>query len=319
MNRTYTKDPKRKPWLSLLLPLLLAATALPAASQPSSLQILLPRVRNQLGMEFILVAAGPGRLDAWRKQDAGGDQYVWQSRPYYLQTTEVTQAQWQAVTRVSQAEICARRPVCGPNPQLGPQLPVHSLSHSEIQAFIRLLSADGQTYRLPSRAQWERAALAGQWRARWWWGDDPGQLPRRENCLAAGEQRPWLPWLPRDGYTGLAPVASFAPNPWGFYDMYGNVSELLADATLRWRGSRQDPARHFASDPSGYLRAYTDFPPQFADYPYRDGAGGNYRLESASCGVDAGHGLVLDGPTAAEHSGEIASATVGFRLLRDID
>lgn len=72
-------------------------------------------------------------------------------------------------------------------------------------------------YRLPSEAEWEYAARAATTTARWW-GDAIGV--GNANCVGCGSQ-----W---DGKK-LAPAGSFGPNPFGLYDMLGNVWQWVSD------------------------------------------------------------------------------------------
>jgi formylglycine-generating enzyme required for sulfatase activity len=89
--------------------------------------------------------------------------------------------------------------------------PVIYVSWDDAVAYCQWLSAQtGQTYRLPSEAEWEYACRAGT-TTEYWWGDEIGH--NNANC----------------GGCGTTPVGSFAPNPWGLYDMHGNVWEWCAD------------------------------------------------------------------------------------------
>ncbi|HIJ63687.1 MAG TPA: formylglycine-generating enzyme family protein [Rhodospirillaceae bacterium] len=100
-----------------------------------------------------------------------------------------------------------------------PEDPVVCVSWQDAQAYIAWLNRKihGQAYRLPSEAEWEYAARAGSVTSRWW-GDAIGT--GNANCNGCGS-----PWDNRQ----ISPVGSFRPNPFGLYDMLGNVWQWTAD------------------------------------------------------------------------------------------
>ncbi|NLP04921.1 SUMF1/EgtB/PvdO family nonheme iron enzyme [Candidatus Fermentibacteria bacterium] len=119
------------------------------------------------------------------------------------------------------------------------QYPVRGVSWEACVAFCNWLSsAEGCSfaYRLPTEAEWERAATVGDGR-RWPWGDSEpsGNLL---NCSDRNEALACREPLLDDGYAETAPVGSFPPNPWGLYDMSGNVWGWCAD----WAGGAGSPA-----------------------------------------------------------------------------
>ncbi len=95
------------------------------------------------------------------------------------------------------------------------------ISWDDVQAFVaRLNEASGaEVYRLPTEAEWEYACRAGT-TTRWSFGDDEGDLGDyawyRDNAWAAGLQY-------------AQPVGTKLHNPWGLYDMHGNVWEWVQD------------------------------------------------------------------------------------------
>lgn len=106
------------------------------------------------------------------------------------------------------------------------QDPVVCVSWWDAQAYTEWLNANlrgsmagnaGGLYRLPSEAEWEYAARAGQQTARWW-GDDIGT--NNANCRECGSR-----WDDK----GTAPVGSFGPNQFGLYDVLGNAGEWTQD------------------------------------------------------------------------------------------
>lgn len=112
--------------------------------------------------------------------------------------------------------------------------PVVNVSWNDAQAYAEWLSRrTGQRYRLPTEAEYEYAERAGTTSA-YWWGDG-APAGKVENLTGAGDRSPahrsWANAFKNynDGYWGPAPVMSFQPNPFGLYDIGGNVSEWVAD------------------------------------------------------------------------------------------
>jgi formylglycine-generating enzyme required for sulfatase activity len=96
--------------------------------------------------------------------------------------------------------------------------PVTKVSWLEAVKYAKWLSAQtGRKYRLPSEAEWEYAASAGVM-SRYPWGDAVGK--NQANCFNCGSQ-----W----DRAGPAAVGSFKANPFGLYDIVGNVSEWVQD------------------------------------------------------------------------------------------
>jgi formylglycine-generating enzyme required for sulfatase activity len=113
--------------------------------------------------------------------------------------------------------------------------PAVCLSWDEATSYAAWLSRKtGHAYRLLSEAEWEYAARAGSQNQNYW-GDSQDTA-----CLYAnGPDVSMLERFPeqassealrcRDGYIYTAPVGSFRPNPFGLYDMMGNVFEWVQD------------------------------------------------------------------------------------------
>jgi formylglycine-generating enzyme required for sulfatase activity len=114
------------------------------------------------------------------------------------------------------------------------KLPVVNVSWNDAEAYANWLSQrTGKRYRLPSEAEFEYAMRGGT-DTRYWWGNGVPSS-RVENTTGEADRSPsgrrWSNAFKRyhDGYWGPAPVMSFAPNPFGLYDIDGNVSEWVAD------------------------------------------------------------------------------------------
>ncbi len=103
----------------------------------------------------------------------------------------------------------------------GPDQPIVGVSHGDATAYAKWLGErTGHRYRLPSEAEWEYAARAGTTTA-YWWGDKlPADGVVRAACVGCGSE-----W---DG-KAPAPAGAFAPNPWGLYNVHGNVWQWTAD------------------------------------------------------------------------------------------
>ena len=170
------------------------------------------------GIEMLLVPPGtflmganPGDNEGWPNESPAHQVTI--TQPFYLGTTEVTQAQWQAKM--------------GSNPSFfrgyseSAVRPVEKVSWNDVAGFN---AATG--LRLPTEAEWEFACRAGTTTARYgngdigYWGDVYNQ------------------------YGGDRPVGSKLPNAYGFYDMLGNVSEWVQD----WYG---DYSLNSVKDPYG--------------------------------------------------------------------
>lgn len=112
--------------------------------------------------------------------------------------------------------------------------PVVNVSWNDAHAYAQWLSKrSGRKYGLPSEAQFAYA-LRGGTTTRYWWGDGTPK-DKVENITGSGDRsrngRRWTHAFSayRDGYWGPAPIQSFAPNPFGLYDMSGNVTEWVRD------------------------------------------------------------------------------------------
>jgi formylglycine-generating enzyme required for sulfatase activity len=127
------------------------------------------------------------------------------TKGFYMAKYEVTQAQYQLVT--------------GENPSTAakdPNCPADTIHAGSAVNFCAKLSAKtGQAVRLPTEAEWEYACRAGS-KTAWFFGDDPSKL---------GDYA----WYKDNDGGKSHPVGQKKPNPWGLYDMYGNVCERVAD------------------------------------------------------------------------------------------
>lgn len=97
--------------------------------------------------------------------------------------------------------------------------PVTLVTHADATAYCRWLSGGiGQLVRLPTEAEWERAARGDRDGARYPWGDDAD--PARANFLPEPAQK---------RQRGTTPVGAYPPNDLQLHDMAGNVWQWVAD------------------------------------------------------------------------------------------
>jgi sulfatase modifying factor 1 len=82
--------------------------------------------------------------------------------------------------------------------------------------------------RLPTEAEWEHAAKAGNATARFPWGDEEPDDETANLCNIWQGNFPFVNTAV-DGFVGTAPVKSFSPNQFGLYSMCGNVWEWCVD------------------------------------------------------------------------------------------
>jgi len=119
---------------------------------------------------------------------------------------------------VREWNACVAAKSCSYAPTGRDDAPVTNLSWTDTQQFVEWLSKVAQKpFRLPTEAEWEYAARGGT-RSKFWWGD---QLQAAmANCKGCNE--------PYETSQPLK-VGSFKPNPFGLYDMGGNIHQWVAD------------------------------------------------------------------------------------------
>ncbi len=182
------------------------------------------KITNTLGMSFILVEPGMfmmGSPETERFRNADEILHPMEIKnAYFLQTTEVTLKQWRMI--MGRKWIGKRKGT--------DDMPVTRVSYYDCLKFISKLNKLGAgVYRLPTEAEWEYACRAGTTTA-YSWGDaiDCSKAMYGNNTKKNAECTLFLESM-KITANGPAPVQSFAPNPWGFYDMHGNVWEWCAD------------------------------------------------------------------------------------------
>ena len=211
------------------------------------------------------------------------------TKPFYLQASEVSQAQYKAVM--------------GENPSSfkSDDLPVENISWHAAALFCeRLGKREKRSFRLPTEAEWEYAARAGKPGAvsgtgkleeMAWHADNSGKQPLDSAAIWDNDADNYFERLSANGCAPRA-VATGTPNDWGIHDMQGNVSEWVAD----WYAGDNSPA---------------DDPPGPAPSPVESRV-----IRGGSWGSDPRHCRVAhrDWNDPAKHSG-----SRGFRVVMAAD
>lgn len=214
------------------------------------------------------------------------------SKPFYIGLFEVTQKQWALVM--------------GSNPSnfSGDALPVEKVSYNMIRgtsegakwpssakvdssSFLGKLQArTGLNFDLPTEAQWEYACRAGT-TTTYSYGDS-----------ASGDYM----WYSSNASSKTHEVGTKKPNPWGLYDMHGNVEEWNLD----WYGE----SLIYGNDPNYYSEAltYGTDPKGSASGQYRVLRGGGWDARAWSCTSSFPNGTVSS----------VADDDLGFRLSRTL-
>lgn len=189
-----------------------------------------------------------------------------------------------------------------------PKGPGTSIRGKENEPVVQVCYEDAVAYakwahkRLPTEAEWEFAARGGRYAGKYYWGNElkpngkwvaniyQGSFPDHD----AGE----------DGYKGVAPVKSFPPNPFGLYDMDGNVWEWCNDFY------RPDYYKHSpGNNPKGPSDSYDPEEPGTVKHVQR---GGSFICSDQYC---------VRYKAGSRGKGETSSAgnNLGFRCVKNVE
>lgn len=164
-------------------------------------------ITNSIGMEFILVEKGVFKMgdefgDGFEDEKPVHDVFL---SNYYIGKYEVIQKEWEQLEKYN------------PSSNEGEQLPVERVSWKDVNSFIEKLNNQDKKYhyRLPTEAEWEKAAKGGH---------------KRLKTIYAGNDDLFKVGFVRDNSPiTSSPVGKLTPNELGIYDMSGNVSEWCSD------------------------------------------------------------------------------------------
>lgn len=139
----------------------------------------------------------------------------------------------------------------GPNSSIENRMnhPVSCVNYDDAMAYAKWAGK-----RLPTEAEWERAARADVDGEAYTWGDEMKVGGKWMANVYQGEFPTTLEQ--EDGFLLTAPVKSYPPNHWGLYDMAGNVWEICSD--FFHPGYYYEYALNPVKDPKGPVTAITD-------------------------------------------------------------
>jgi formylglycine-generating enzyme required for sulfatase activity len=177
-------------------------------------------IHTKAGIDMVLIPAGEFTLGDDSGESDEHPAHRVRIGAFYMDETEVTQASFEAIMgRNPSKSKGADRPAervswlaavqyCNMRSTSEGLKPCYDLKTLECT-----FTADG--YRLPTEAEWEYACRAGT-TTRWSFGDSPAELAKFGWCKGNADKT-------------THPVRQLKPNPWGLYDMHGNVAEWCND------------------------------------------------------------------------------------------
>ena len=190
-------------------------------------------ITNSIGMKLKLIQGGEFMMgspadEVGRSEDEGPQHKVRITKPFYMGVTEVTQGQWFSVMNTKPWEG-------NEYVKEGANYPATWVSWDDAVEYCKKLSAtEGKQYRLPTEAEWEYACRGGKSTA-YSFGSEASGLKNHawftENADDIGEKY-------------AHEIGGKEPNPFGLYDIHGNVWEWCSD----WQGEYIAGA---AGDPVG--------------------------------------------------------------------
>lgn len=260
-----------------------------------------------------LTVVGPGSFEMGSSPGAPGHDVsetrsgkpftVSLTRPFAIGRFEISNGEWNACVKDSEKNKvqggCSGLRTSAGQPGFERQ-PVAGVTWHDAQAYVTWLNVATKQpkprYRLPTEAEWEFAARAGTGTAYSFGDDEAGLCTHAHGADANIGSLVWVNLActePGSAGRSTAQTGSFKPNPWGLFDMHGNVAEWVADC---W----QDTYDGAATDGSAV---------KSEDCRRRVIRGGSWR----------------SGPSALRSAARnnappgVARATLGFRVARDLD
>jgi formylglycine-generating enzyme required for sulfatase activity len=215
-------------------------------------------IKNSVGMRLVYISPGKFLMGSPESEPGREKQEVLHevklTKAFYLGVHEVTVGQFKQFVRETNYQTDAERDgkggygpdAAGKFDKMNPKFtwkspgfeqtddhPVVIVTWNDAKAFCRWLSEkEKKTYRLPTEAEWEYACRAGTSTA-YWHGNDPEELAQVGNVADATARAKFPGWTigikSKDGHAFTAPLGQFRQNPFGLFDMHGNVWEWCED------------------------------------------------------------------------------------------
>ncbi|MDD7983903.1 SUMF1/EgtB/PvdO family nonheme iron enzyme [Lentisphaera marina] len=169
------------------------------------------KINDEVSIDFVYIKPGSFTMGGESKTDSKWTcvelpkHQVNITKGFYLGKYEITQSQFEAVMAYNPSRSTK-----------GLNYPVDNVSWKEALKFCENISLKSKKkIRLPSEAEWEYAARVGS-SGKWFFGKDATQLDQ-------------YAWNKNNAGKKSHEVGQKKPNPWGLYDVYGNVLERVAD------------------------------------------------------------------------------------------
>ena len=187
--------------------------------------VLIPTGRFQMGSSEYerAIAIKAGSQKSWLDRETP-QHWVGIDYPFAMGRFPVTVGQWRQFVRATGWESMSDTDWASPGFKQSDEHPVVGVSWHDAQKYLAWLSGKtGQMYRLPSEAEWEYACRAGTHTAFSFGDEISTEMANYDgnftyNNGTKGEFR-----------QGTTKVDAFQPNPWGLFDMHGNVWEWTQD------------------------------------------------------------------------------------------
>ena len=209
------------------------------STQATSLQVdSTPPAHTVPSISMEMIFCPPGTFMMGQEGVATPVHQVTLTNGFYLGKYEVTQAQYETVMTGNSEGLNAKPSAWSNNNDR----PVDRVSWNDIQVFLSRLNDMEETagrlpagwkYVLPTEAQWEYACRAGTTTA-YSWGNDINSTRANYNWDGGGTSG--------NDFKQTRNVGQYAANPWGFFDMHGNVWEWVHDWKANYlTGAQTDP------------------------------------------------------------------------------